>query len=483
MTPSSVPSLLPLRLLLLVSLATACAAHRGPAAPIASSSASKGNTAYVVGLLPLHPTSPEAAAEAKAQQSLIEQALATLTPGTPIVVVHPDIQPPTSPEQASALVQSTKVDELFWGEVSLENGKLSVSLRGFERTVNAPHGTWPMEYTLADPAQREARELDALRVAQYLLEESLLPQMMRNRPTEVRQTLEVLVVRKPKDWVDWNSDIIHRRWGMLGRLTRDGVLTEQRYRAALAEVAEQASSPPSSATLAREAFFSAGLARGFLLQGKPQAAVELLSDVVRRVPDEADSRLLLGRAWLALGNRAEATKVLEPLSRQHANLESTRLYTVAVADQPEQVNAALAWLQEKQPEDTSVRLLRYVIAPSPEATTDLKAFTASHPAASWPLPVMRYLLGELDEQALWAAAKNADDHLERIQNGQAHYFLGEAALSGVLPGHLGAPDRGVARRHFEASIATSAFHQPTYNLADARLEQLALPEGTPSSQQ
>ncbi|EPX64379.1 hypothetical protein D187_005513 [Cystobacter fuscus DSM 2262] len=25
--------------------------------------------------------------------------------------------------------------------------------------------------------------------------------MMRDRPTEVRQTLEVLVVRKPKDWV------------------------------------------------------------------------------------------------------------------------------------------------------------------------------------------------------------------------------------------------------------------------------------------
>ncbi|OJH41489.1 tetratricopeptide repeat protein [Cystobacter ferrugineus] len=482
MSTRPAPSLLLLQSILLVSLATACAAHRGPAIPTASSSASKGDTPYVVGLLPLRPTSPEAAAEAKTQQSLIEQALATLTPGTPIVVVHPDVQPPTSAEQASALAQSAKVDELFWGEVSLENGKLSVRLQGFERTVNAPHGTWPMEYTLADPAQREARELDALRVAQYLLEESLLPQMMRNRPTEVRQTLEVLVVREPKDWVDWNSDIIHRRWGMLGRLTRDGVLTEQRYRAALAEVAAQASSPPSSAALYKEAFFSAGLARGFLLQGKPQAAVELLSDVVRRVPDETDSRLLLGRAWLALGNRAEAAKVLEPLSQQNANLETSRLYTVAVADQPERVDAALARLQEKQPEDMGVRLLRHVIAPSPESTADLKAFTASHPTAAWPLPVARYLLGELDEQALWAAAKNADDHQERIQNCQAHYLLGEAALSGVLPGRSGSPDRNEARRHFEAAIATSAFHLPAYNLADARLEQLALPEGTTSSQ-
>ncbi|EPX64378.1 hypothetical protein D187_005512 [Cystobacter fuscus DSM 2262] len=49
----------------------------------------------------------------------------------------------------------------------------------------------------------------------------------------------------------------------------------------------------------------------------------------------------------------------------------------------------------------------------------------------------------------------------------------------MLPGHAGVPDRNEARQHFEAAIAT--FHQPAYNLTDARLEQLAQPEGTTSS--
>jgi len=296
--------------------------------------------------------------------------------------------------------------------------------------------------------------------------------MMRDRPAEVRRTLEALVSRQPKDWVDWNRDIVERRWGMLGRLTRDGAFTEKHYRAALAAVAAQRSPSP-----VKEAFFSVGLARGFLLQGRPQAAVDVLSDIVRRMPEDYESRLVLGRAWLALGKKVEAAGVLEPLAEKGTDPVATHLYVASVAGQPERVRSALTQLLEKNPTDATARLVRYVAAPGPEATADLKAFMASRSTGEWPLAVARYLLGEMDEQALWAATKDADAHTERIRRCQAHFFLGEAALAGVLPGRSDASGLAEARRHFEAALATHAFHQPTYDMADARLEQLRAADG------
>lgn len=434
----------------------------------------------MVGLLPLRPTTPEAADEAKAQDALLANALAYLTRDMHFEVLHPALQAPTGPEQAPSLVRGTKVDALVWGDVSLESGKLAVKLAGFEKTVDAPFSTWPMEYSLAETQGRELRELDALRTAQFLLEISLLPQMMRNRPAEVRRTLEALSPRHPQDWASLNRDIVERRWGMLGRLTRDGALTEKGYRGALDEVLAyraKSSEPPSQGNLFKEAFYSVGLARGFLLQNRPQDAVDVLSDVVRRMPELDEPRLVLGRAWLALGNKEQATEVLEPLMRKNPGAVATRLYVAAVEGQPERVSAALTQLVEQSPQDATARLLRYLLAPDSEAMADLKVLIASQPSGDWPMPVARYLLGEVDEQALWAATKDADDHMERIRRCQAHYFLDEAALAGILPGRAGAPDKAEARRHFEAVLTTRAFHQPTYDMADAQVEQLRLSEG------
>ncbi len=454
-------------LILLASLVSACTAHQTPAT---SPTPPRAEPRYRVGLLPLRASTPEAAGEAKAHDARLAAALAGLVRNAPVEVVHPAVAPPANPEEARARAGDAKVNMLVWGAVSLEGGKLAVKLSGFETTLGAPSGFWPMEYTLADPKVREQLELDALRLGQAMLQESLLPMMMRDQPANVRAVLEVLGVRAPKDWVEWNRDIIERRWGMLGRLTRDGALTEKGYRGALAEVARwRAESGPTPGNQAKEAFYSVGLARGFILQGRPQAAVDVLVPIVERMPGDAESRLVLGRAHLAVGDAASAAAVLEPLTRDGKNAPATRLYVAAVDEA--RADTALAKLVEANPEDAMARLMRYLAARR-AGTGELKAFTAAHPAGDWPLPVARVLAGELEEKALWEAAKDADSHMERIRRIQAHYYLGEAALAGRLPGREGKPDREEARKHFEAAIGTHAFHHPAYDLADALLEQL-----------
>ena len=306
-------------LIALASLALACTAHHASATAPVAETTPRGEPRYVVGLLPLRPTTPEAAEEARAQQARILAALTGLIREAPMSVVHPTVASPATLEEARARTEVAKVNALVWGDVSLEGGKLTVKLSSFESTVGAPSGFWPMEYTLADPKGREQLELDALRVGQALMQESLLPMMMRYQPGNVRAMLEALVLKDPRDWVG---------------------------------------------------------------------------------------------------------------------------------------------------------LVHYLCSPGAARVTELKAFIASHAAGDWPLPVARYLVGELDEQALWAATKDANSHTERIRRIQAHYYLGEAALSGRLPGDEGRAETREARRHFEAAIGTHAFHHPTYDLADFQLEQL-----------
>jgi hypothetical protein len=463
-------------LVLLASLACACTASQTVATELASNTTPATEPRYVVGLLPLRATTPEAAAEAKAQAERIRTALRGLITQVPMDVVHPTVAAPASVEEARARTAEAKVNTLFWGEVSREGGKLTVKVSSFESTVGAPSSFWPMEYAVGDAKAREQLELDALRVAQALLQESLLPMMMRDQPGNVRAALEALVVKQPKDWVEWNRDIIERRWGMLGRLTRDGALTEKGYRGALADVAAwRASHEATPGTNAKEAFYSVGLARGFLLQGRPEAAVELLEPIVERMPEDVESRLVLARAALGMGDTRLVGATLIPLVNEGKNPAAIRLYVAAHASTYtglEQVDVALNRLVEKNPDDAMAWLLRYLTAPGALKVAELKAFTASHASADWPLPVARYFTGELDEQALWAATKDADGHTERIRRIQVHYYLGEAALAGRLPGQEGTASVREAKRHFEAAIATHAFHHPTYDLADALLEHL-----------
>lgn len=469
-------------LVILASLISACTAPRAPGAQPAPITAPAADVTphteprYVVGLLPLRPTPPESMADAKAHEERILAALKSLTANVPMDVVRPVMKTPASIDEARVRTAEAKVNTLVWGEVSREGNRLTVKLSSYESTVAAPSSFWPMEYALGDAKAGEQLDLDALRIGQAILQESLLPMMMRDQPSNVRAVLEALVSKHPRDWVEMNRDIIERRWGMLGRLTRDGALTEKGYRGALADVAAwRAGHEATPSTNVKEAFYSVGLARGFLLQGRPRAAVELLEPIVKRMPEDVESRLVLARAQLAMGDTQQPVLVLLPLVKEGKNPAAARMYVAADVSQyggAERVNTALERLVEKNPDDTMAWLLRYLTAPGAARVAELKAFTAAHASADWPLPVARYLTGALDEQALWAATKDEDSHTERIRRIQVHYYLGEAALAGRLPGHEGHPDQRAAQRHFEAAIATHAFHHPTYDLADFQLEQL-----------
>ncbi|NMO16101.1 tetratricopeptide repeat protein [Pyxidicoccus fallax] len=463
-----------LRACLLVLAAMSVACTHAPA-PVAEP-APRSEPRYVVGLLPLRAATPEAAEVAKAQQARILASLHGLTREAPLDVVHPAVASPSTLEEARARTGEAKVNALAWGEVSLEGGKLAVKLSSFEATVGAPSGFWPMEYTVADAKLGELLELDALRIGQALMQESLLPMMMRYQPSNVRAMLEALVSKHPLDWVGLNPDIIERRWGMLGRLTRDGALAEKGYRAALAHVAAwRAKGTAAPGTDVKEAFYSVGLARGLLLQGRTREAVEVLAPIVKRMPGDVESRLILARAHLAQGDMDASAGLLRPLVDEGKNTAATRMYVTAVAamrDGAELAKQALSVLVEKNPDDVMAWLLDSLSGPREALVAKLKSFIASHVSADWPLPVARYLVGELDEQALWAATKDEDSHTERLRRIQAHYYLGEAALAGQLPGHEGRADTREAQRHFEAAIGTHAFHHPTYDLADFQLEQL-----------
>ncbi|MCY0999321.1 tetratricopeptide repeat protein [Myxococcus sp. MISCRS1] len=462
----------PLRVLTLAVLVTACATSPKPLP------ASKpGEPRYVVGFLSLRPTTPEAAEEARAQEARLLTALTELSRNTPIDVVRPTVAVPASLEQAPGLAREAKVDLLLWGDATVDAGKLTVKLSAFETLLSLPSSFWPMEYAAGDAKRPEALSLDALRLSQAVLQETLLPMMMLDQPANTRAVLDALVVNQTKDWVDWNMDIIQRRWGMLGRLLRDGALTEKGYRAALDSVLawrkDHAATPSSDI---KEAFYSVGLARGLLLQGKPQAVVDLLAPIVERMPRDLESRLLLGRALLALGRAKDAADTLEPLAREGTSIGATRIYVAAVTelpDGPSRATTALDTLVEKNPEDAMAHLLRHLTAPGTRDASALKAFTATHPGEDWPLPLARHLTGEAPTFGANPDEEEATDHGVRLRRIQLHYYLGEAALAGRLPGKAGVVDPTLARQHFEAALATHAFHHPTYDVADFQLEQLA----------
>jgi hypothetical protein len=463
-------------LVLLASLASACTAHQAPATAPAADTTPHPEPRYVVGLLPMRLTTPEASPDAQERDQRLRAALQGLIANTPMDLVQLTLRAPANLEEARARAAEAKVNTLAWGEVSRDGSKLTVKMNSYESTVDAPSSFWAMEYDFSDGKAREQLDLDALRIGQAIMQESLLPMMMRNQPSNVRAMLEALVSKHPQDWVGMNWDIIERRWGMLGRLTRDGALTEKGYRGALADVAAwRADHAATPSTNVKEAFYSVGLARGFLLQGKPQAAVDTLEPIVKSLPEDMESRLVLARAQLATGDTQQPSVVLLPLVNEGKNPAAARMYVAAVVSSyngTELANTVLDRLVEKSPDDTMAWLLRYLTAPGAARLEELKAFTAAHASADWPLPVARHLTGALDEQALWAATKDADSHMERIRRIQVHYYLGEAALAGRLPGHEGHPDKRAAQRHFEAAIATHAFHHPTYDLADFQLEQL-----------
>jgi tetratricopeptide (TPR) repeat protein len=461
---------------------TACCAHRaqvGPSWPLPSVPPEKP---YVLALASFQVKTPGAEPEAKAEQERLEKVLATLIGGEVVKLVPAPGEPPVDAKQAVERVQSLGADGIVWGHVSLENGKLTLQRYFHHRSGWEISGTWfPSTFEPADPEQLATHEKEVRSFLQFVLYGVNLGFMLDFQPEQSRRVLEALKPGEdPEDFVTRNEGLIRRRWGMQGRLVRDAKATEDAYRSALAWVEEQRklhqNDPDYKASSydAQEALFSVGLARGHLLRGRPQDVVQLLMPLVERRPEDVELRQVLGRALLAFGALERAAQVLEPAVRVGYDAVSARMYAVALAGQPEaaaRTREAFSTLFSKRPDAPVFHVFPYLASGGTEVA-ELKALAASKPTAEWPLPVARFLLGELDEASLWAAAKHPDAKTERENRSWAHYVLGEAALAGVMPGRKGSPDPELARRHFEAAIATHAFSTDAYNLADFQLEQL-----------
>lgn len=468
--------------LLVCLLATAaCTAHRGAAAFPEPVPATPPDKPFVMAIAPLLVATPGAEAEAVAERERLERTLAALVGAEVVRIVPAAGPPPAEPQQAAALARASGADGILWGRVSVQEGTLT--LQRFFHTAGGWDigGTWsPTTHVLADPGQRRARDTDARYFMQLVLFGVDLAFMLENQPEQSLRVLEVLRPGKdPEDFVTRNEGLIRRRWGMQGRLLRDGEMTETHYRSAIAWVDEQrqrhAGRPGFNAGAydAQEALFTVGVARGLLLQGRPGDVVPLLSRLVERNPSDIEGGQLLGRALLAVGEPGQAARALEPVTRQGYDPVSPRLYAAALAGQPDaaaRVREAFATLFSKYTDSAELRLLPYLASAGAE-TGELKALAAS-PANPWPAVVARFLLGQLDEAALWAGTRGSDSRTDRSNRCWVHYVLGEAELAGLMPGRPGAPDREAARRHFEAALGTHSFASDAYHLADFQLEQL-----------
>ena len=86
----------------------------------------------------------------------------------------------------------------------------------------------------------------------------------------------------------------------------------------------------------------------------------------------------------------------------------------------------------------------------------------------WPVPIQRYLLGEIDRRALLAAAQDPSDLRTSEQQCEAFLSLGEAALA--------AGDRETARADFENGLQTGIVGFIEYDLAKHELARLVSPE-------
>lgn len=458
----------------------------GPSWPLPSVPPEKP---YLLALASFQVKTPGAEAEAKAEQERLTKALAALIGSEVVKLVPAPGEPPADAKQAVARVQSLGADGIVWGHVSLQEGKLTLQRYFHHRSGWEISGTWfPSTFEPADPEQLAVHEKEVRSFLQFVLYGVNLGFMLDFQPEQSRRVLEALRPgQDPGDFVTRNEGLIRRRWGMQGRLVRDGKATEDSYRSALAWVEEQRklhlNDPDYKASSydAQEALFSVGLARGFLLQGRPQEVVPLLSRIVELRPEDVEVRQVLGRALLALGERERAAQVLEPATRVGYDAVSTRMYMAALAGQPEaaaRTREAFSTLFSKRPDTPLFQVFPYLVSAGKE-TAELKALATSMPTAEWPQPVVRFLQGESDEASLWTATKHPDAKTERENRCWGHYVLGEAALAGVMPGRQGSPDRETARRHFEAALATHAFATDAYNLADFQLEQLRRTEGKP----
>ena len=430
-------------------------------APSAADAADTRDSEFVIGVAAFHEGAGLEGGAGRAEGELYARMFATTGGVPPLRVVPLFDTAPADGAAALTLGRAHGVDLVLWGTVAHgEDGALVVDRH--TTTASGPHPGKetvqfpPGRYVL--PGDQSKNELEALQFDQALLDLSALFFMMRDEPASARAALTALVPRRPHDFVAQNEDIIERRWGMLFRLNRDGRGAELRYRHALEELAKQGGNDAH-----KRAFYTVGLARGLILQGRIDEAIPLLTESLRLAPSEGETRQLLGRALLARRQDAQAAEVLRPWAAQGWDVVSIRMLAEALPDSPE-VAGDFAKVA-RQLDYPYVQILRAIALPHDvEARAAVAALATGPKVATWPASLAKFALGELDETTLLSVAHTGDRESTHEQLSQAYEIIGETKV---------ARDPNAARAAFTAAIATHAMHQDAYNVADFWLDRLA----------
>lgn len=208
--------------------------------------------------------------------------------------------------------------------------------------------------------------------------------------------------------------------------------------------------------------------------GETEDAFEDIAEALKIEPDmpaAISARAILhldaGEIGQALAD-VEHAVTLDPKSGGHVALRGTIKHIMgdlagAIADYRE-----AAKLDPTEPFDPLLLFLALGEAgKAEEGKAELRVLLQRWPAAEWPAPLARYLLGEISEDTLRQAAQTGTEVLRQYQDFDWHFYLGASAM---IRG-----DQERAREYFSHVVDTGMRQFLEYNLARVFLERLGGP--------
>jgi lipoprotein NlpI len=172
-------------------------------------------------------------------------------------------------------------------------------------------------------------------------------------------------------------------------------------------------------------------------RGEFKEALVALADEKKRSSEQDGTLYQQGRAKYYLGDFASAAQDFEARIKQAGSRDK-----------------AYAWLWLNM---TYNQL-------GQENREKIRGYSDEIKLSEWPMPLVKYYRGDIDEGALIKAAQDANNSKQRWQLCEAHYFIGQR--------YLHAKDVRAARKAFERARETEVFEFIEYRAAGVELERL-----------
>lgn len=194
------------------------------------------------------------------------------------------------------------------------------------------------------------------------------------------------------------------------------------------------------------------------------SALKIEPDMPEAISARAILHLDAGELDAALTDAGQAVE-LDPESGGHVALRGTARHIAGDLDGAISDYREAGKLDPTEPFDPLLLFLALSEAGKPEeAKAALRGLLARWPAAEWPAPLARHLLGESSEDDLRKAAESGTEVLRKYQDFDWHFYLGASAM---IRG-----DKARARAYLEHVVETDLNQFLEYNIARMFLERL-----------